>query len=556
MKNSARTDAMCYKTEEGPGPKDQASELQRARYQNKNRARLPAFRTEAQVCRLVQFLLAQPPAKCPMPTPFDLPWGVPPSMESPRLYKRPASTASSSMTSRSSVELKHKSLLSIRSSIVYESSRAGTASVQRNLLKYLWLQSLANEDRLLSPYQHRRDMEQLEKEVNRCKVLVTNRENGVGFYQQNPVWEDLHYSKRRVQESARGNSTSNIIRAEEVTSTKWWGAARCALYEDIQMIGCDSILHTKKRFKLKYGTRLRLLRKTPRISTRASWSKKEQDEYLELLASLIVACPNLERFPGFYSAYDHEFTKLVHALSTRAKLTEKVRIISASPYRRQHRFNISADADNEFIDFFGHHSNWTYLKTLVLHCSPGGTIDSLVFTDIFYSSPSLENILVSSYPATSFNGETLLSLPSLKSVRLDNLPGVTADGLSSYGSHARTDFLTSLSLISLPLLSQPVLTRLFSHLKSLVRSTISQAPSPSLPNGVEIYLHPYLASSTLQYLHWEFTNPSDRQATDIFAKSTESGGFPALRTLRAPTDPDGTLQRLCRPRDRIEHQAD
>ncbi|KAJ5047141.1 uncharacterized protein L3040_002983 [Drepanopeziza brunnea f. sp. 'multigermtubi'] len=264
----------------------------------------------------------------------------------------------------------------------------------------------------------------------------------------------------------------------------------------------------------------------------AAKSKKEQDEYLELLASLIVACPNLERFPGFYSAYDHEFTKLVHALSTRAKLTEKVRIISASPYRRQHRFNISADAD------------------------PGGTIDSLVFTDIFYSSPSLENILVSSYPATSFNGETLLSLPSLKSVRLDNLPGVTADGLSSYGSHARTDFLTSLSLISLPLLSQPVLTRLFSHLKSLVRSTISQAPSPSLPNGVEIYLHPYLASSTLQYLHWEFTNPSDRQATDIFAKSTESGGFPALRTLRAPTDPDGTLQRLCRPRDRIEHQAD
>ena len=32
---------------------------------------------------------------------------------------------------------------------------------------------------------------------------------------------------------------------------KWWDAAKCALYEDIQLNGADSVLHTKKKYKIQ-----------------------------------------------------------------------------------------------------------------------------------------------------------------------------------------------------------------------------------------------------------------------------------------------------------------
>jgi hypothetical protein len=296
---------------------------------------------------------------------------------------------------------------------------------------------------------------------------------------------------------------------------------------------------------------------------------KDKDDYLELIASLIMACPNLERLPGFYPSYNHEFSRFVHALSTRRKLLERVWIISGSSFQRQHRYNFSDDSDyltpvlapsfllpEQCIDFLTYHSTWPHLQTLVLHCNQDGMVDAPLFTDIFKQLPSLDNLYVSSFPAPSFNDTTLLSLPALKSLRLENLPGITQHGLSNFASPARTDNLKSLSLMSLPLLSLPVLTRLFSHLKSLTHFTISQGPSPTLPDGVDIFLHPYLASSTLQYLHWEFTNPDDDKATEILSKSISFSGFPALKTVRAPTDFEGSLQKLCKPRDRIELPGD
>lgn len=369
-----------------------------------------------------------------------------------------------------------------------------------------------------------------------------------------------------------------------LTSKKWWAAARIALYEDIQIIGHDSIIHTKKKYKMKYGTRLKLLRRTLRsrpdlaeyvkslkVPAMPETAKKEKDqeEYLDLVASLIMACPNLEKVPGLYPAYGHQFSRLVQALSTREKLTEKIWVINSSRFQRQHRYNLSADGKaltpvltpspllpEQCNEFFNYHSNWSNLKTLVLHCNPGGTIDSLLFTDIFHSLPSLENVHVSNFPASSFDDSTLLALPALKCLRLDNLPGITSFGLENYASPSRTDGLTSLSLISISGLTIPVLARLFTHLKALTQFTISQVSSPSLPAGTQIFLHPYLSSTTLQYIHWEFTNPEDDIATEILAKAISFNGFPALRTIRAPTDHEGSLQRLCRPRKHIEMASD
>ncbi|ESZ91183.1 hypothetical protein SBOR_8434 [Sclerotinia borealis F-4128] len=365
-----------------------------------------------------------------------------------------------------------------------------------------------------------------------------------------------------------------------LSNKKWWSAARVILYEDIQLVGSDSVLHTKKKYKSKYGTRLRLLRRTLRSQPElakyvkslkvpslpeSAKTKQEQDEYWDLVASVIMACPNLERVPGIYQPYDHEFTRFFHALGTRSKLIEKVWIIEPSAIRRL--YNASEEAETpvivpgplrpeQYLDFLGLNSNWPHLQTLVLHCSPGGMIDSSLFTDIFQRLPSLQDLYISNFPRTSFNDENLVSLPALKNLRLESLPGITSNGLSAYASLPSSATLISLSLISLPLRSLAILARIFTHLKNLKSFSLSQGPSPMLNDQNDIFLHPYLASSTLERLHWEITNSDDGKAAEILAKSITFSGFPSLRSVRAPTDSNGLLQRLCKPKARIELPGD
>ncbi|TVY91362.1 hypothetical protein LAWI1_G006367 [Lachnellula willkommii] len=533
-------------------------------------------------------------------------------MASPRMFARPGSAGSSS-TSRSSFESRNKSPLSVSSSADYMSSRTSQdSSFSRDESGHspakIWMggrRSYTEPIVKVSSYS-RYDT----GGEGRPKTLMTPQR--LSRRPQSPTGPafDTIYTPKALGEGFRnlpeeillvvlaelkkvhldaGSLSCSTCWMRDLTSLslsckKWWGAARTTLYEDVQLVGNDSILHTKKKLKMKYGTRLKLLRRTLRARPDlaeyvrilkvpampdAAKNQKEQNEYLDQVASVIMACPNLERLPGFHPAYTHEFPRFVHALSTRKKLQERVWIISESPFQRQHRYKPSDDSDyltpviapnsllpEQSIDFLMFHSNWSHLKTLVLHCNQGGIVDSPLLIDTFEQLPSLENLHLSSFSDSSFNDTTLLSLPPLRSLRLDKLPGVTDNGLSSFASDGKSDSLKSFSLISLPLLSLPVLARLFSHLKSLTHFTISQVPAPSLPAGVDIFLHPYLASSTLQYLHWEFTNPGDTRANEILSKAISFSGFPALRTLRAPTDSDGSLQKLCKPRDRIELPGD
>jgi hypothetical protein len=556
-------------------------------------------------------------------TPPFLPGGVSQEMEPPRLYspQRPSSSGSS-ITTRSSFESRNKSPLSISSSIDYESSRTSSDSSYSNSNgKRDFLASrpantpiptLAGRRLVTEPIvptfarygaggEGRQQMKpttlmmpsKLSKgpssPTSPKRRIYAPRIPGEGFKKLPEEILLVVLAELKKSHLGTGSLSCSTCWMRDLTNLglsckKWWRASRIALYEDIQLTGCDSSLHIKKKLKIKYGTRLTLLRRTLRARPDfasytkslkvpsmpdAARSKKEQDEYLDLVASIIMACPNLERLPGFYPTYNHEFSRFVNALSTRRKLVERVWVINASPFQRQHRYNLSEDSQfitpilapgpllpEQCIDLITYHRNWMHLQTLVVHCNPGGTIDSPLFTDIFWSLPSLENLHISCFPAPAFNDTTLLSLPPLKSLRLENLPGITDTGLSSYAAPRRTDSLTSLTLISIPLVSLQVLSRLFSHLKSLTHFTIFQPYSPTLPDGGEIYLHPYLAGPKLQYLHWEFTNPDYDQATDIMAKSIMFGGFPSLKTIRAPTDHEGALQRLCRPREKIELPAD
>ena len=551
-------------------------------------------------------------------TPPSLPCGVSQEMEPPRPY--PRASSASSITTRSSFESRHKSPLSISSSIDYESSRTSEDSSYSNTNdKRDFLASRSPIPPTPSPSGKRMVAEPVvptftrygaggegRQQMQQTTLMIpprlargpssptspkrkyTPRVPGEGFKNLPEEILLVVLAELKKLHLHSGSLSCSTCCMRDLTNLglsckKWWRAARIVLYEDIQLVGCDSVLHTKKKFKIKYGTRLMLLRRTLRARPDlASYtkslkvpampdgakSKKDQEEYMDLVASVIMTCPNLERVPGFYPTYNHEFSRFVNALSTRRKLVERVWIINASPFQRQHRYKFSDDSQlnpilapgplmpEQCIDLLTYHRSWDNLQTLVVHCNPGGMIDSPLFTDIFWSLPALENLHVSCFPAPSFNDATLLALPPLKSLRLENLPGITDEGLSSYAAPRRTNTLTSLTLISVPLISLPVLTRLFSHLKSLAHFTISQPCPPSLPIGVEIYLHPYLAAPTLQYLHWEYTNIDDDKATDILAKSIMFGGFPSLKTIRAPTDHEGALQRLCRPRDRIELPGD
>lgn len=542
-------------------------------------------------------------------TPPFLPWGVITDMEPPRLSGRPGSAGTNS--TRSSFESRHKSPLSVSSSIDYDSSRTSQESYYSDDILpgkspvNIWMGGKRNYTEPIVPTfarygaggEGRQQTLLTPQRLSRGPSSPTSQTFGVKYTPRVPgegfkkLPEEIllvvlaELKKLHLHPASLSCSTCWMrdLTSLSLSCKKWWGATRVTLYEDVQLIGNDSILHTKKKFKLRYGTRIKLLRRTlrarpdlaeyvkilkvPAIPDAAK--SKDQDDYLDLVASVIMACPNLERLPGFYPTYNHEFSRFVHALSTRRKLLERIWTISGSPSQRQHRYKPSDDSDyltpifapssllpEQSIDFLTYHSAWPNLQTLVLHCNHDGTVDSPLFTDIFKQLPSLENLHISSFPTPSFNDTTLLSLPPLKSLRLENLPGITQYGLSNFASPARTDNLKSLSLISLSLLSLPVLTRLFSHLKSLTHFTISQGASPSLPVGVDIFLHPYLASSTLQYLHWEFTTPDDDKATEILSKSISFAGFPALKSIRAPTDFEGSLQKLCKPRDRIELPAD
>ncbi|CAG8955403.1 hypothetical protein HYFRA_00010267 [Hymenoscyphus fraxineus] len=535
-------------------------------------------------------------------TPPFLPWGLSPSMD-PLVQPQPRPASSSSISTRSSFESRQKSPLSATSSVDHDLDSISPASSISNSTDALH-SSMAQNGQFRGYFndpfpKYGEGKRQLMTPPKLSSGSAPSSPTTITFrksYQPRIVGEGfrklpeeiLFHVLKELKASHLGPASLSCstcymrdLVAVGASCRKWWNVARILLYEDIQLVGSDSTFHIKKKFKIKYGTRLRLLSRTlharpdlaeyvkslkvPAIPEATKGGKEE--EYRDLVASVIMACPNLERLPGFHTTYEHEFSRLVHALSTRRKLLERVWIISGNSSHPQPQLrrkmsetdcNSPESAPNSLsrdqcIEFLNFHSNWSNLQTLVMHCNPDGMLSSPLFTDVFKSLPSLENLHISSFPASDFNDETLQKLPALKSLRLENLPGVTDEGISNFSSHARTEKLRSLSLISLSIDSLPVLARIFSHIRNLTHFTISQVTCPS---PVDIFLYPYLASPTVEYMHWEFTSPLEDRVTEILSKSISHCGFPSLRTIRAPTDFEGHLQKLCRPIEKIELPGD
>ncbi|KAF4456835.1 hypothetical protein F53441_1132 [Fusarium austroafricanum] len=369
-----------------------------------------------------------------------------------------------------------------------------------------------------------------------------------------------------------------------VSCRKWYKPAQAALYQHIQIVGPDSAVH-KKKFKMAQGVRLimlrRILRSNPHIAGLVSSLKVPAHEviakgsgtaeYEDLIATLVMACPNLESLSGLSVTYHHSFKKIFHALATRQNLKEMNWLVQASPHQRQQRIQSSTQQLGlvmpgelkpfQEASFLSYHDNWSHLKTLTVHCLPGATLTpEHLLTSTLKRLPNLKHLHLCNLPPNSFDDSTLLALPPLQALTLSHISGITSNGLSSFATQSSSFPLRRLALRHTPLTSLAALARILSNLRNLVNFSLVQSFPPVMPEDdtFALWMMPYLASNSVQKLHWDITSHATcvNAADDILARSIAAGGFPALKILRALNDPDGIFQELCYPVERIDLPID
>jgi hypothetical protein len=366
-----------------------------------------------------------------------------------------------------------------------------------------------------------------------------------------------------------------------VAARKMLKYARAALYQDIELVGPEGERMRKRHKTVAFGHRLELLRRTLRASPGIAASVRplkppaapagvDGEQYLDLVASVVMACPNLERLAGFYPGHDHSFSRLAHALSTRRRLKAHAWLLDPSRFQRQARIHAVAGPQRHRIapgdlqpaqsaEFLDAHADWAYLSALTVHARPGATLspDTLLVDALMYL-PALRELTLSHLPHTAFHDAALLALPPLRRLSLCHVPGVTSAGLSAFATRGTSRALESLTLVHAELDSLAALARLLANCRDLKAFTFVQRYPPVLPLDDPIVLFPYLASASLRRLHWDV--PADvaraNTADVVLARSIAADGFPALRRLRAPADPEGLFQGLCRPRERVDLPSD
>lgn len=288
----------------------------------------------------------------------------------------------------------------------------------------------------------------------------------------------------------------------------------------------------------------------------------EYDAYLCTLASVVMACSNLEALTGFVPFYNHTFDRLTHALSTRTKLRQQVWVIAENDdvrVRSQTQLPPGLLDDLQTYQFTLYHQRWEHLETLML-CSPGslGVIEHELFLKVLHALPSLTNLCISSFDPDDFHDNTLLSLPSVTSLRLDECAGVTDAGLTRWAASPNAAQVQRLALLHQNVSSLLTLSKIFASLEHLTKFTIMQTEAvPSLASepGVMVF-QPVLAAKALKFLHWDLLCDEKmaregRQTPNThLALSITHGGFPSLTHLRAPRDtsPYGILQSVCEPK--------
>ncbi|KAH0536404.1 hypothetical protein FGG08_006729 [Glutinoglossum americanum] len=287
------------------------------------------------------------------------------------------------------------------------------------------------------------------------------------------------------------------------------------------------------------------------------------------VANVIVCCPNLERVRGLTGYFPQPMglypaLPIAHALYSRPLLKEHIWWASVeSTHFLRFGFQIN--------EFPGYHMNWAHLERLVLRgwVARGGTINPgfshSIFYNIFRFLPSLLYLYVTSFTSNEFTRETLMAfcfLPRLEAVRLERLGGISTRDVLRWLDLVPPEVkgrLRSLSLIDLEYVALTVedMKELFANTTGLKNFTLRQSRPLLLdsqigPIGQMGYREEGLMDDqpscwcpSLSSLHWE-VSPS--QPSNAWLKHCiVQGGFPGLRSIRAPLDEDCMLQDLCRP---------
>lgn len=257
----------------------------------------------------------------------------------------------------------------------------------------------------------------------------------------------------------------------------------------------------------------------------------------QLLRKVIETCTEVELVSGYSPPATKEHGEWFGLLFSCERL-------------RAHAWMLDLDQTPIFNHgrFADMHDNWQHLETLALsRTNVSSTVMGPgIIATIANRLPSLRNLLISSFSNQDFHNGTLLSLKPLFSLRLENLPGITDQGLKQLADSPNASSLSSLSLINLELTSLQTLQKLLSNLTRLRRLRLIQNTSPILLVGVgNTNKHNRLSSPSLEHLHWDTLLPGP--ATSALATSIAANSLPNLRTLKAPSDPEGELQALCRP---------
>ncbi|OAG08107.1 uncharacterized protein CC84DRAFT_1086404 [Paraphaeosphaeria sporulosa] len=380
-----------------------------------------------------------------------------------------------------------------------------------------------------------------------------------------------------------------------LTSRAWDRAATIQLYRKIHVLSHEDGCRLPK-LRVAGTSRLKLLRRTlrehtalakivreihlPDLQALYSFATIEREEIVNLVASLVMACPSLERLVGFHIPYTHTFDRLSYALSTRPNLKERLWVIADANVEEdeyddgsvQGYYHAACDPTEKFLEL---NTNLQYLSTLVLHQESARPVIDLTYRAVIGTIrqlPLLRHLSLSGLSSSSFPNLALSALPpDLLSLRLENLPGINEKGLQRLSSSYVVTSLKTLALIDLEINNLDVLAAFLSpHLQHLEKFTLCQHRAPTRHAGSGC---PIFRSNVLKSVHWELrsqvTRPPTTQsslsvrapqplccsneelvaclATGVLANSIKDGLLPGLRRIRAPHDPQGVLQALCKP---------
>ncbi|KAF2828636.1 hypothetical protein CC86DRAFT_444791 [Ophiobolus disseminans] len=381
-----------------------------------------------------------------------------------------------------------------------------------------------------------------------------------------------------------------------LVSRAWDKATTSRMYRNVLLVTSEE--HAKsQKLKIRGTTRLNLLRRTLREQPTLARCVRElhlsdfqtlyqeaaigKEEIVSLVASLVMACPRLERLVGFHVPFTHSFDRLSHALSTRSHLKEKVWLLSENgdDFSEEEDNNMGSyylaacDPTERFLELNSTHPS---LSTLVLaqhdHQDPVA-LNFRAIVGTCRAMPALRHLSISGLSATSFTNMTLNALPSqLESLRLERLPGINDKGLQRLATSQLAASVQKLMLIDLEVSSLKTVSNILStEFAALQHFSLAQQKAPGLSSRASCS---DFSSPTLRYVHFEFRvdagpvptlsppSPDISEppsfpftncesitclATALLAEGIKKGAFPLLHRVRVPHDPQGFIQALCKP---------